>query len=234
MVARKQDPKKGGYVVYEGEALPEIAADLGVPLEGLRDANTALKERVNLLAPGEDVVKPLAPKKNEVRANTGAKAKAEVKTIPRVLRLCLKDSAGKPLKSLRCSFKFDVEKEKDFRTETTDGAGKLILPLPEEAASTGTGRTLTAQLKVGAPPAEHLFELRVRFLRPLDAPSTGTKQLAVEQRLRNLGYAVHDPAPDPDAATHVALACFQADQNLQVTGNIDDQTLAALKGAHGC
>lgn len=230
-MARKQE--KGGYVVYEGEALPEIAQDLGVPLKVLCDANSTLKERFNLLAPGEDIVKPPAAKKKEASGKTGAQTKGEVQVAQRVLRLCLRDSAGKPLANMKCSFRFDLKEAKD-EPKTTDGDGRLVLPLPPEPRSAGTGRALTAHLTVGKPPAEHVFELRIRFLRPLEDVSAGTKQRAAEQRLRNLGYAVFDPDPDLDAATRVALACFQADRGLDVTGSIDDKTLKELEEAHGC
>lgn len=233
--------KSGGYEVYEGEALPEIARDFGVPVKSLFDANPALKKarpNYNLLAPGEDAIKTVPPKPKQARGGTGGAVVGQTHEPIRVLRLRLLDSDGKALANLACTFAFGTEKEE--RLIRTDGQGEVTLSLPEEPRSDlSVPRDLRAILRVGQEPATHLFDLRIRHLRPLLEVSARTRVCAIKQRLRNLGYAVTDPHADNpqgvlDASTRVALACFQADQGLEVTGDADDRTLKSLQEAHGC
>lgn len=233
--------KGGGYEVYEGEALSEVAQDFGVPVKSLLDANPDLKRarpNYNLLAPGEDAIKAVPPKPKQARGATGKAVVGQTSDPIRVLRLRLLDSDGKPLANLACTFAFGTEPAE--RLVRTDGNGELTLPLPEETRTDlSSARDLRAILRVGEAPATHLFDLRIRHLLPLTQVSDRTRIRAIKQRLRNLGYAVTDPHADdprgvPDASTHVALACFQADQGLDVTGDADDRTLKSLREAHGC
>jgi peptidoglycan hydrolase-like protein with peptidoglycan-binding domain len=57
---------------------------------------------------------------------------------------------------------------------------------------------------------------------------------AVQSRLHNLGYDV-GPADGLDGQrTRVAVALFQRALGLEPSGDVDAQTRAALRSAHGC
>jgi hypothetical protein len=109
----------------------------------------------------------------------------------------------------------------------------LEVDLPDEIKAKGEkGRHLQATLSVGDP-EEHRFQLRLRFLRPLQhVADEGVR--GAKARLRNLGYAVTSPESPIDGATHVALAVFQADNGLEVDGELSDATLKKLEEVHGC
>ena len=69
----------------------------------------------------------------------------------------------------------------------------------------------------------------VLSLRALDPPDSLT---GVQARLRNRGYAV-EVTGEMDDETRAALASFQADAGLEATGEPDDATRARLVELHG-
>jgi hypothetical protein len=224
------------YKVEEGESLLEIGEDHGVPYTAFYDKklNSDLKKlrpNPNLLAPGEDSINLPEKGKKQVTAKTGDTKKLQVQKPPlRKLKLRLMDSDGKPLKSKPCKVAFPPD---DPAPYSSDGSGILEIPLPDEVKAKGDkGRHLGATLTVGDP-EEHSFQLRLRFLRPLqDVADQGVR--GAKARLRNLGYAVTSPESPIDGATHVALAVFQADNGLEVDGKLSDDTLKKLEEVHGC
>jgi len=96
----------------------------------------------------------------------------------------------------------------------TDGEGKLEHFIAPDAKS---GK-LT--LKGG----KEVHNLRLGNLDPLDTPS------GVQQRLNNLGYNCGGEKGEIGEQTKEALKKFQADQNLEQTGEADAATKAKLKG----
>jgi hypothetical protein len=106
------------------------------------------------------------------------------------------------------------------QTLTTDGDGKLQLTLPIDV------RVVT----VAFPDIPLVRTVRVGYLDPINKPT------GVLQRLQNLRYA----ASGASAATSGipilarAVAAFQRDNGLDVTGEADSATQDALEKAHGC
>jgi peptidoglycan hydrolase-like protein with peptidoglycan-binding domain len=54
-----------------------------------------------------------------------------------------------------------------------------------------------------------------------------------QERLKNLGYDCGEITGETTDRTRDALRAFQKDHNLDVTGESDDRTIAALESAHG-
>ena len=96
---------------------------------------------------------------------------------------------------------------------STDGEGRLEHYIPPDAAS---GKLI---LKGG----REVYPLRLGYLDPLDSVS------GVQQRLNNLGYGCGGELGTLGEKTREALKKFQADQNLQATGEADAATKAKLQ-----
>jgi hypothetical protein len=116
--------------------------------------------------------------------------------------------------------KYTLTLGSDVREGTTDGQGGLKVRIPPDA--------ITGQLVVEADPEPLAYTLQLGALNPID-DVTG-----VQQRLTNLGYGVpDDELGAPAAGTRDALARFQRDQQLPVSGEADDETRRALQQAAG-
>lgn len=96
----------------------------------------------------------------------------------------------------------------------TDADGVVEACVPAEARS--------ATLLVDG----QLFDLVLGDLPPIDSPE------GLHARLRNLGYAYSDDDADPDDL-RFALALFQNNRSLPVTGEADEQTKAAITESAG-
>nr|WP_255216649.1 peptidoglycan-binding domain-containing protein [Pseudenhygromyxa sp. WMMC2535] len=59
-----------------------------------------------------------------------------------------------------------------------------------------------------------------------------TELSGVQQRLVNLGYTCHDPAGELGESTQEALRAFQRTHDLEVSGELDDDTRARLIELH--
>jgi len=60
-----------------------------------------------------------------------------------------------------------------------------------------------------------------------------TKISGVKQRLRNLGYDCGEVGEEPTPELEWAVADFQAEHGLEITGELDDQTRDELQKANG-
>jgi hypothetical protein len=105
-------------------------------------------------------------------------------------------------------------------TGTTDGEGGLEAEVPVHATDArlilepGTERERVVYLAIG-------------HLDPLDVVG------GAKQRLRNLGYGITETTDEPNPTFTAVLRSFQRDQGLEETGELDDATRNALRGAHG-
>ena len=102
----------------------------------------------------------------------------------------------------------------------TDGDGVVKISIPPNAQS----GTLTMARNT---PDEASFDLTLGALAPCDSVS------GVKQRLYNLGYDCGDVDDTSSDALAAALAAFQQDSGLKVTGALDDDTKNKLKQIHG-
>lgn len=102
---------------------------------------------------------------------------------------------------------------KDIRIEgKTDGEGKIEHFIPGDASA---GKLI---LRAG----KEVYPLKIGYLDPLD------ETIGVQQRLFNLGYNCPQNGK-LDEATVKAVKQFQAENNLEATGEIDSQTKAKLE-----
>ncbi|MFZ6186144.1 peptidoglycan-binding domain-containing protein, partial [Nannocystis pusilla] len=95
--------------------------------------------------------------------------------------------------------------------------GRLEVPIPADVT--------TATLVL--PDRGERYEFMVGHLEPAD------HWRGAAQRLRSLGLYHAEPST-PDEGLERALRRFQALRRLEVTGALDESTIAALQEAHGC
>ena len=95
----------------------------------------------------------------------------------------------------------------------TDGEGKLEHFIPPDASS---GKLI---LRGG----KEVYNLRLGNLDPIDTPS------GIQQRLNNLGYNCGGEKGEIGEKTKEALKKFQADYDLEQTGEADQATKAKLQ-----
>ena len=210
------------HVVRQGDCLAKIAKQYGFSdYKVLYDdpANAELKKKrpnPNVLRPGDQVMIPDRTPK-EVGVAAGAVHTFKVKVAEKVLRIVLKGHDGEPLAGVE--YELDLG-EKRPRKGSTGGDGKLEEMVPADAATA----TLTVE--------DRMMVLNLGHLNPLAEVKEGDHS-GLQGRLKNLGY---DPGPADGKLgprTRAALAVFQADQDLDITGEADDATLAKLEEAHG-
>jgi hypothetical protein len=211
------------HIVKQGECLSVIASRHGMSWKQLWDdpGNEKLRERrkdPNVLYPGDEVAIPEAKRSRvalTLDASTTVVRRRAGGTSPFTLKLL--DASGKPLANTE--YKFTVGSE--TRTGRTDKAGMLReeLALDVDAAVVEFGGKR--------------YELEIGHLNPLEETDDAGLSGA-QARLKNLGYRI--PAIDgkKNDATERALRKFQADEGLDVTGELDDATRARLRERHGC
>ncbi|HVK70297.1 MAG TPA: peptidoglycan-binding protein [Polyangium sp.] len=209
------------HVVQQGECLSKIAARYGFGdyrvLYDHPDNAELKKKRVNpnVLEPGDRIVIPDKDLKVEEGLATGKLHRFRVRRPRKELRLKLEGHDGKPLAG--AAYVLDVGGER--HEGTTDGDGKLEQKVP---VSETTGKLTIAG---------RVLHLRLGHLNPLDAADGGIS--GAQGRLSNLGY---NPGPVDGVLgrrTRTALALFQHDEKLDVTGKLDDTTKKKLEEKHG-
>ena len=209
-----------------GDTLQSIAESGGTTVDAVCSANASLA-RLNpclCLEPGTSVSVPTATP-TQVSGSTGQAVKCEANRPAIVLRLRLSDPKGNALANAAGSLTPQgVKKAIDVVTKS-DGTLVLksdqTLPVVPKTAKKAT-------LAIGGRTLQLVFDL---------GPARTTAGVAslpgVLARLRNLGY--HTPWLSKTLAldSKVAIAAFQADAGVQVSGEPDAATLDALEAAHG-
>ncbi len=212
------------HVVRPGECLSTIARQYG--FQDYRTVyehpdNAALKRQrpnPNILFPGDVVMIP-ERKPKSVPVPTGQTHRFRVVIPKKELQLLIQDYEGKPLANE--PYVLEVDGEEPIEGKQTDGSGKI----KERVPIIRGGGTLTIAGR----------KLRLRFggLNPLkDCPKGDVSGL--QGRLRNLGYNPGAPDGVLGPQTRAALAVFQMDEGLDMTGEPDAQTLSKLEERHGC
>ncbi|MBN1207998.1 MAG: peptidoglycan-binding protein [Myxococcaceae bacterium] len=212
------------HVVRPGECLTTIARQYGfLDYRTVYEHpdNEALRQKrpnPNILFPGDVVAIP-ERKAKSVSVSTGQVHRFQIVVPKKELSLQLQDHKGEPLANE--PYVLEVDGEPPTEGKQTDGDGKLKERVPlARAGATLTIRGRTMRLRFGA-------------LNPLrDCPKDDVSGL--QGRLRNLGY---NPGPADGILgpqTRAALAVFQVDEGLDMTGEPDEQTLGKLEERYGC
>jgi hypothetical protein len=241
------------YTVEQGDCISSIAFEHGFFWVTLwnHPQNSGLKDRrkdPNVLMAGDIVFIPdLRP--TWVSKPTEARHRFTLKGVPARLRLRLiknkdpapasaadadnateddlashsADDTDQPLELVpRANVAFALEVDGTIvKQGKTDSDGRLEVPLPPNAQK---GRLI---LNPGLPEQE-VISLELGGLDPVDEIS------GVRRRLSNLKYHCLPTGNEMTDDLAVALADFQGNNGLKVTGAIDNDTKDKLKALHGC
>jgi Putative peptidoglycan binding domain len=187
------------------------------------DANADLRKKrpdPHLLIPGDEIAIP-DPKLKKLTLPTQKNYRLVVHVPKQELRLRIRDRAGKPL--AQSPYRLTVETLPKPFEGTTDEDGKLKAIVPVDASS--------AVLEID----DRRLRLRLKGLAAMPTDDDDPK-VGVSDRLENLGYQAA-PANDDkeqDGFPRIALAVFQGDAGIDVTGELDPSTRDALKKDYGC
>jgi hypothetical protein len=221
------------HVVQVGQSGPQIAARFG--FEDWKAIyqhadNAELREKrtdPNAIFPGDVVaIPPVEPK--VFMLETGKRHRIVITRPHAKLNVVVKDRDAEPLAGKKFELRVPGRDEPIEGSTTGDGAVDCDLPMAAQEAQLVIW---DAGDKTGP---RYVWNLK---LAGLFAPETDT---GLRQRLSNLGYYAGEPddddEEDDDEAADplsLALAAFQEDMGLKVTGEIDDDTRSKLVEAHG-
>jgi N-acetylmuramoyl-L-alanine amidase len=179
-----------------------------------------LKKRTDphLLIPGDEIVVP-DPTPKKLSLPTQNNYRFVVHVPKQELRLRVLNQAGEPLAQVR--YRLTVETVPKPFEGTTDGDGKLKAIVPVDAP--------WATLVID----DRQFRLRLKGLAALPADEDDPTH-GVAARLDNLGYQAAAADDSDNPALRTALAIFQGDAGIDVTGELDQSTQDALKKEYGC
>jgi hypothetical protein len=205
------------HIVAQGEHMASIAAQYefasyetiwnhpaNASLRAVRASPAVLKQ-------GDVVQIPDRSDRSET-CRTGTRTRFQVRARVPMLRIRVRDLAGKPVANAVCKLTVDGKE----LAPTTDGEGLLVQSVP---ATARTAMLVVNQLE---------FDLRIGHLDPIDTPT------GLRARLNNLGLYSGDPEDDDPDALRDALELFQGMNALPVDGTANDATVAKLKEIYGC
>jgi hypothetical protein len=209
------------HEVLSGECLTAVAVANGfTDRQKLLDdaANAELKRErpnPNVLRPGDRVAIPAHDPGTEGCA-TGRSHRLVIALPTMELRVVLRSHDGTAL----ANAPYTMELDRELRAGTTDGDGRLteVVRITQR----------TASLEVEG---QH-FVLKLSTLAPVGGRDDDIE--GVQARLHNLGYDVGPFDGIYGRRTRAALAVFQVEQGLEVTGDPDAATRSALEREHGC
>lgn len=212
------------YVVRQGDFMTKLAHTRGFDAKEVwndpkNDAIRGRRPNMDILAPGDVVYLPKAPKSGlDFTKEATNRYKAKVPMVD--VDVTFTDSAGDPianeafeLQGLERGPK-GSDPPKDERT--TDGDGKASFRVPV------TVREVVAHF----PRRNVSYAFRIGDMDPIDE-STGA-----QKRLTNLGYLPADLSAEALAMyLPSAIRTFQKDEGVEITGSLDAATLEALSKA---
>lgn len=210
------------YVIRQGDYLAKLAHRMGFNAAEVWDdpANAELKRRrdPNLLYPGELLYVPAASRAPMPVASHAVNG--YVAEPPKVFVRLVFEGADGPL----ADEPYVVEGVGPFPESATDGDGAVVLELSVHVR----------ECRVVFPRRGVAYPVKVGDMDPID------EVIGVQKRLRNLGHGGGVGADeaaglsDESRAAHerMAILAFQQRSGLEVTGEFDAATQAALAGGH--
>jgi hypothetical protein len=209
---------QGDYVVQAGDCMESIAVGTGYFWKTLWNLpeNSDLKEKrdPNLLLPGDRVTIPPI-RTADLPRPVEARHKFKKLGVPSHFQIRFLDDKQKPRADLKYILTIDGVSTKG----ALDANGSLKVPIPPNASQ--------GNIQLQTDPDPEIHQLNFGHLDPIDSPT------GVRGRLINLGYpCAPDGDWDPDLAA--ALRDFQTAQDLDPSGNFDDQTKQALEKVYQC
>jgi hypothetical protein len=205
------------YTAKKGDCVSSIAKKKGLFWETIwNDPNNKqikdLRKDPNVLMAGDVLFIPNL-RQNEIECGTEEKHRFRLKGVPAKARYQFKDEEGEPIANIA----YTIDIDGSVTDGTTDGDGRIELAIPPDA------RKGVLTLKDGD--FEETYELQLGDMDPVNEESGARK------RLNNLGYECDK---DDKEALDKALREFQADNDLEVTGKLDDASQEELLKQHGC
>jgi hypothetical protein len=203
------------YKVQEGDCISSIAFAHGFNPETIWDhpQNAELCElrgNLNVLLPGDVVFVPDRQPKI-VAVVAGQRHRFRRKRVPEVLRIRFLDAAGRA----RAGLSYTIEIGDVQRKGSTGGDGTLEEPIPPNARA--------ARIVLEQGEEQEVFEVRLGDLDPVTVSS------GIQARLRSLGYGCGSEDGEVGPHTRIALADFQRDHQIEVTGQADEGTVQRIK-----
>jgi hypothetical protein len=213
---------KTPYIVRQGDYLAKLAFVKGFDADEVWNdpANEELKKRrgdADILAPGDILYVP--DKQAEEAPIQKGQENSYAASVPKIKVKLQLQSSGEPLAGKA----YHIEGLGDEVKGSTEGDGGVSFEAPV------TIREVALVLDESGT----RYEIRIGDLDPHDELS------GIRTRLAHLGYMEQIDGRgdyDEDALKHIAalaLSAFQSAQGIDVTGQPDDATLAALVKAHG-
>jgi len=205
------------HTVKEGDYLVKIAQDYG--FDDYRDiwnhpqnAELKLKRKsANAIFPGDSLFIP-DKDSGEGYYATGRRHVIQLRPSPNILRIVFKGLDDEPITDAECTLK--IGSENYALVTNSDG---LVAELIPRNAMEGNLSILDTEIP-----------MQIGELDPVDT------DMGQKVRLANLGYYLGPMDTDDETLFKSAIEEFQCDQGIQVTGDCDAQTQAALKDAYGC
>jgi N-acetylmuramoyl-L-alanine amidase len=207
----------GYYVAQSGDCLSSIAFEHGFEPDTLwhLDENRPLRElrqNPHALAPGDRLYIPDLRQRVEHGA-TGQLHRFVRKAVPEVLRVQLMYD-DEPRKNEEFTIEIDGKLAKRGRT---GGDGVVLVPIIPNARA---GRILFAD-------GGEEIALQLGRLQPVETPA------GAQARLQNLGYFHGEADGTLSDALEAAIVCFQADHDLEPSGELDAPTRSLLVTTYG-
>jgi len=214
-------PKR--YTVKQGDCISSLAFEWGfLPDTVWNHAdNTELRntrQDFHILLPGDEVAAPDF-ELQKVPAATDERHSFIREKVEEVLRVAVHDAKDEPLANRKYTLVVDLVSSQGI----TSPDGIVELPIRPNAK--------IGKLMIGDPWEDedyYEFDLQLGKLNPID-DVTG-----VQQRLRNLGFDCGAIDGIIGPRTRAAIANFQDYRGLNVTGELDSDTRAALSDDHLC